>query len=229
MLHARKFTHCGFVPAQGEHARTTPVVGLLGGEVQIRFDEGDPVAAEGLEEALRGPRHEVATGVTMGGGLYFGSLQLYAATTLPGFCRLAAHGEKGAGVTRIAKGGDAPAILGDASLAYLVHVQTRHGDSPDEKEWEWTVHAFGDRGPRLAEQLAATVRTWDRDVRDGGDPVLTVHPAGTPDHRLPRGDILDKSHCRLVLQWPGRDVLLRAPAPGSRLPAPVERGRKMVR
>ncbi|WP_326593401.1 hypothetical protein [Streptomyces sp. NBC_01294] len=46
VLHARKFTHCGFVPAQGEHARTTPVVDLLGGELQVRFDDGDPRAVE---------------------------------------------------------------------------------------------------------------------------------------------------------------------------------------
>ncbi|MER6447221.1 methyltransferase, FxLD system [Streptomyces venezuelae] len=215
VLHARKFTHCGFVPAQGEHARTAPSVDLLGGELRVRFEDGGSLSVAGLEEALRGPRHEVATGVTMGHGCYFGTLQLYAATTLPGFCRLTAHVEKGTGVTRIAKGGDAPAILGDASLAYLVHVQTRHGDSPAEQEWEWVTHAFGDQGPRLAERLADTVRAWDRDVRDGADPVLTVHPAGTPDHLLPPGDVLDKRLCRLVLRWPGRDV---------RLPAPVELG-----
>ncbi|MGW7439859.1 methyltransferase, FxLD system [Streptomyces sp. NPDC054849] len=229
VLYGRRFTHCGFVPAQGEHARTTPVVDLLGGRLQVRFDDGHPVAVEGVEEALCGPRHEVATGVTMGSGFYFGSLQLYAATTLPGFCRLAAHGEKGAGSTRIAKGGDAPAILGGASLAYLVHVQTRqHGDGPAEQEWEWVVDAFGAQGPQLAEQLAATVRTWDREVRGGADPVLTVHPADTPDHRLPPGDVLDKRLCRLVVQWPGRDAVLPAPgpwlpAPGSRLPAPGSR------
>ncbi|WP_326593356.1 hypothetical protein [Streptomyces sp. NBC_01294] len=150
--------------------------------------------------------------MTMGGGFSFGSLQLYAATTLPGFCRLAAHVEKGTGATRIAKGSDAPAILGDGSLACLVHVQTRNGDSPAEQEWEWRVDAFGDRGARLAARLAATVRTWDRDVRGGADPGLSVHPAGTPDHRLPPGDVLDKAHCRLVLRWPGRG----RPPPGSR-------------
>ncbi|MET8249343.1 methyltransferase, FxLD system [Streptomyces sp. NPDC005202] len=218
VLHARKFTHCGFVRDQGEHARTTPVVDLLGGELQLRFEDGDAAPTEGLEEALRGPRHEVATGVTMGASFYFGSLQLYAATTLPGFCRLVAHREKGTGVTQLANGSNAPAILGDASLAYLIHVQTRHGDSPAEKEWEWIVHAFGEQGPQLAEQLAATVRAWDRDVRNddgkGTDPVLTVHPASTPDRLLPAGDVLDKRHCRLVFQWPGRDALL---------PAPVER------
>ena len=212
VLHAQGFTHCGFVLAQGEHARTAPVEDLLDGELQIRFGDGDPASVEGLEEALRGPRHEVATGVTMGSGFYFGSLQLYAATTLRGFCRLAAYRDKGTGVTQIAKGADAPAILGDASLAHLIHVQTRHGDAPEEKEWEWVVHAFGDQGPQLAEQLVTAVRSWDRDVRDGSDPVLTAHPAGTPDHLLPAGDVLDKQLCRLVFQWPGRDARLPAPA-----------------
>lgn len=211
VLHARKFTHCGFVRAQGEHARNAPVVDLLGGELQIRFEDNAPASTQGLEEALRGPRHEVATGVTMGPNFYFGSLQLYAATTLASFCRLAAYRDKGTGVTEIAKDGDAPAILGDAGLAYLIHVQTRHGDSPAEKEWEWFVHAFGEQGPQLAEQLAATVRAWDRDVRDGADPVLTVHPADTPDRLLPAGDVLDKPLSRLVFQWPGRDGLLPAP------------------
>ncbi|MFD7486982.1 hypothetical protein [Streptomyces mirabilis] len=152
--------------------------------------------------------------MTIGPGFYFGSLQLYAATTLPSFCRLAAYKDKGTDVTGIAQDSDAPAILGDGSLAYLIHVQTRHGDSPAEKEWEFFVHAFGDQGPQLAEQLAATARTWDRNVRDGAKPVLTVHPAGTPDRQLPAGDVLDKPLSRLVFQWPGRNTLL---------PAPVER------
>ncbi|MFF1602436.1 methyltransferase, FxLD system [Streptomyces mirabilis] len=214
VLHARKFTHCGFIRAQGEHARTTPVVDLLNGELRIRFEDNALASTEGLEESLRGPRHEVATGVTMGPGFYFGSLQLYAATTLPSFCRLAAYRDKGTGVTEIAQNGDAPTILGDASLAYLIHIQTRHGDSPAEKEWEFLVHAFGEQGPQLAEQLAATARAWDRNVRDGATPILTVHPNDTPDRLLPAGDILDKPLSRLVFQWPGRNTLL---------PAPVER------
>ncbi|MFF2205230.1 methyltransferase, FxLD system [Streptomyces sp. NPDC058145] len=219
VLHARHFTYCGFVRDQGQQARTIPVVSLLNDGLTLRFEHGPAADTDGLEEALRGERHEIATGVTMEAGAYFGSLQLYAATTLPGFCRLAAQQDPDQGVAGIAKGRDAPAVLGDASLAYLVSIQTKDGKRREDKEWEWVVHAFGEQGPQLADQLAVTVRAWDRHVRADdnskhADPVLTVHPAGTPDDLLPAGDVLDKEHCRLVVRWPGRDALL---------PRPVER------
>lgn len=216
VLVAEKFTHCGFVRAQGAHARAAAVADLLDGQLQLRFEDGPAGSAEGLEEALRGRRHEISTGVTMGPGFYFGSLQLYAATTLPGFCRLAVAADQESSVVEIATGSDAPAVLSGASLAYLTYMQSRHSE---EREWEWYVHAFGDQGPALGEKLAEAVRAWDRNVRgDGGassDPAVTVHPAGTPDHRLPPGDVVDKNHCRVVVQWPGRDALL---------PSPVDRG-----
>ncbi|MFG2569265.1 methyltransferase, FxLD system [Streptomyces sp. NPDC048567] len=211
VLHARRFTYCGFVRDQGRQARSAPAVPLLGGALTLRFDEGAAAGTDGVEDALRGPRHEVATGVTMGAGagVYFGSLQLYAATTLPGFCRLRVHEDTE--IVAVAEGRDAPAVLGDASLAYLVHLPARGGG------WEWVVHAFGAEGPRLAELVAATVRAWDRHIRAAdddrhADPVLTVHPAGTPDHLLPAGDVLDKASSRLVFRWPGRDGRLPGPA-----------------
>ncbi|EST36580.1 hypothetical protein M878_01450 [Streptomyces roseochromogenus subsp. oscitans DS 12.976] len=52
-LHAQKFTHCGFVRDQGQDVRTTPVLDLLGGELQLRFDNGDAARTEGLEEAFQ--------------------------------------------------------------------------------------------------------------------------------------------------------------------------------
>ncbi|MFJ8547181.1 methyltransferase, FxLD system [Streptomyces sp. NPDC093586] len=219
VLHARRFTYCGFVRDQGQQARPAPVVPLLDGALALRFDDGSAVGTQGLEEALRGRRHEVATGVTMGANSYFGSLQLFAATTLSGFCRLAVHQESAEAVTGIAKDRDAPAILGEASLAYLIHVQTKDSDRREDKGWEWFAYAFGEQGPELAERLVATVLAWDRHIRaeandEHADPVLTVHPAGTPDDALPAGDVLDKVNCRMVFRWPGRDVVL---------PGPVER------
>ncbi|MFE9459633.1 methyltransferase, FxLD system [Streptomyces californicus] len=217
VLHARRFTYCGFVRDQGQQARPAPVVPLLDGALTLRFDDGPAADARGLEEALRGRRHEAATGVIMrGANSYFGSLQLYAATTTTGFCRLAAHQESAAEATGITKDRDAPAIIGDASLAYLIHVRSKDGDHPADKEWEWIAYAFGEQGPALAERLVATVRSWDRHIRaedndEHADPVLTAHPAGTPDDALPAGDVLDKINCRLVFRWPGRDVALPGP------------------
>ncbi|WP_206311087.1 methyltransferase, FxLD system [Streptomyces sp. A1499] len=219
VLHARRFTYCGFVRDQGQQARPAPVVPLLDGALALRCDDGPAVGTQGLEEALRGRRHEVATGVTMrAANSYFGSLQLFAATTLSGFCRLAVHQESAEAVTGIAKDCDAPAILGEASLACLIHVQ-KDSDRREDKKWEWFAYAFGEQGPELAERLVATVLAWDRHIRaeandEHADPVLTVHPAGTPDDALPAGYVLDKVNCRMVFRWPGRDVVL---------PGPVER------
>ncbi|MFI5857392.1 methyltransferase, FxLD system [Streptomyces parvulus] len=220
VLRARGFTYCGFVRDQGQQGRPAPVVPVLDGALALRFDDGPVAGTAGLEEALRGRRHEVATGVTMrAANSYFGSLQLFAATTLAGFCRLASHQESAEAVTGIAKDRDAPAILGGSSLAYLIHVQTKDAARREDTEWEWFAYAFGEQGPALAEQLVATVVAWDRHIRaednDGhADPILTVHPAGTPDGALPAGDVLDKVHSRLVFRWPGRDAAL---------PRPVER------
>ncbi|MFF3394770.1 methyltransferase, FxLD system [Streptomyces sp. NPDC002669] len=216
VLLARRFTHCGFVPAQGMHARSTPTVSLLDGRLRIRFEDGPAPGMEGLEEwleeALRGRRYEIATGVTTGPGSSFDSLQLYLATTVPGFCRLAIPAGQETSAVLITPGSNAPAVLGDASLAYLTYVQIRPGEAGEEQEWEWYVHAFGDQGPAVGEKLADTVRAWDRDVRGddrrNADPAVTVHPAKTPDHRLPSGDVVDKPHCRIVVRWPGRDALL---------------------
>ncbi|MFF3085903.1 hypothetical protein ACFVRB_12745 [Streptomyces nojiriensis] len=106
-----------------------------------------------------------------------------------------------------------------------LNIQPKDGDRPQDKEWEWTVHAFGEQGPDLAEQPDGTVRAWDRHVRADdntvhADPVLTVHPAGTPDDLLPAGDILDKDLCRLVFRWPGRT---RPPPGSSRCPRQARR------
>lgn len=141
--------------SMGTVRRAQAVAGLTSG---ASAHAGEPTPCIGFRRQRartgRGPdgqRRGVETGrfagVTMGAGVYFGSLQLYAATTLPTFCRLATHQD--AGVTGMVKDRDTPAILGDGSLAYLMHVQTRYGERPEGMEWEWFVHAFGEQGPQL--------------------------------------------------------------------------------
>lgn len=198
-LRAEHWTFCGFVRDRGAAARTTPAAELADGEVTLRWEDGAPGDASGLEDALRRPRHELGTGVVLPGKTSFETLQIYAATTLPGFCRLTApEGSK------FVAQQDAAAMMADGSLAYLVCVQIHKAATPADSRWEFFIHAYGPAAQDLAERFAACVRDWDRNVRGSGYPSLTVHPAGTPGGQLPPGDVLDKPASRLVFQWPGR-------------------------
>ncbi|GLW18048.1 hypothetical protein Stsp01_47910 [Streptomyces sp. NBRC 13847] len=205
VLHARDWTYCGFVRDRGATARATPTLSLADGELHLRHEDGTAPDAAGVEDALRGPRHEVRTGVTVAGRESFETLQLYAATTLPGFCRLALDRSRDTGLAAVPRGADAAATVEDGSLAYLTHVLVQDGETAEERRSEFVVHAFGPAGASLAERMAACVRAWDRQVRGSGYPQLTVHPAGTPDHALPTGHLLDKACSRLVFRWPGHE------------------------
>ena len=201
VLYARKFTFCGFVRDLGNGSRTTPVTDLRGGELQLRFEEGEPADVTGIEEALRGARHELPTGVTVAGNESFETLQLYVATTLPGFCRLALDRAKDTGIAAVPRGDGAATMIGGGSLAYLTHVLVNDADPSEERRSEFIAHAYGPNGTLLAERLAAAVRSWDLRVRGHGYPQLAVYPAGTDLGEPSEGLVLDKRHSRLVFDW----------------------------
>ncbi|MFD3842470.1 methyltransferase, FxLD system [Streptomyces sp. NPDC058642] len=197
------WTYCGFIRDRGSAARTTTVD--LPGALQLRFADGIPANTAGLDQAVQGPRHELATGVHVAGGESFETLQLLLATTLDGFCRLAVNRERDGGLASVSRGADADALVREGSLAYLSHVLVQDGDTPADRRSEFIVHAFGPAGERLAQRMAARVRDWDSTVRSTGYPHLTVHPAGTADQDLPAGHVLDKPDSRLVFHWPALD------------------------
>lgn len=199
VLHCEHWTYCGFVRDRGAAARTAPAVPLADGKVTVRWEDGTPADTAGLDEALRGPRHERSTGLVVRGIFNFETLQVYAATTLPGFCRLSAP--KGSPVVAQQ---DAAAILADGSLAYLTYRKVKDAPEPADRMTEFFIHAYGPAAEEVAERFAECVRVWDREVRESGYPPMTLHPAATPDDQLPPGDVLDKPSARLVLQWPGR-------------------------
>lgn len=199
VLHCEHWTYCGFVRDRGAAARTAPAVHLADGEVIVRWEDGEPGDTAGLEEALHGPRHELTTGLVVRGTFNFETLQVYAATTLPGFCRLTAP----QGSTLVAQQ-DAAAMLSDGSFAYLTHRKVKDAPDPADHLTEFFIHGYGPAADELAKRFADCVRTWDRKVREIGYPPMTVHPADTPDEQLPAGDMLDKPSARLVFQWPGR-------------------------
>jgi protein-L-isoaspartate(D-aspartate) O-methyltransferase len=197
VLHAEHWTYCGFVRDRGSAARTAPTVDLADGAVTVRWEDGTPAETAGVEEALRGPRLELATGVVVGNTFSFDSLQVYAATTLSGFCRLT-PADRSTLVTQR----EAAAVLADGSLAYLTHHQVKDAPKPVNRLIEFVIHAYGPAAEELANNFAECVRTWDQQVRESGYPAMTVHPAGTPDGQLPPGAVLDKPASRLVLPWP---------------------------
>ncbi|GAA2255670.1 hypothetical protein GCM10010430_44360 [Kitasatospora cystarginea] len=204
-LVARDWTYCGFIRDAGSLARTALQTELAGGELRLRFEDGPAGDATGLEEAMRGTRYERSTGVTVGRGESFATLQIYLASVLHqyGFCRLARDSTLDTGVAEFPASFPAPALLGDASLAYLTYIPVAPGTAP-EGTVEFTAHAYGPEGPALAQRLADAVRAWDRHARTSY-PQLTVHPAAMADTDLPAGHLLDKSASRLVFQWSADD------------------------
>ncbi|MFD3844233.1 methyltransferase, FxLD system, partial [Streptomyces sp. NPDC058642] len=198
------WTYCGFIRDRGAAARTTPTVDLPGA-LQLRFADGIPADTAGLDQAVQGPRHELATGVHVADGESFETLQLLLATTLDGFCRLAVNEGRDGGLATVPRGADAAALMSEGSVAYLTHALVQDGNTPAERLSEFIVHAFGPTGEGLAQRMAARVRDWDSAVRGAGYPHLTVHPAGTADQDLPAGHVLDKPDSRLVFHWPALD------------------------
>ncbi|MEU5136870.1 methyltransferase, FxLD system [Streptomyces californicus] len=208
VLHAEHWTYCGFVRDRGTAARTVPTATFAAGEVTVRWELGTAGDTTGLEEALGGERYELSTGLVVAGQFNFETLQLFAATTMDGFCRLSVP----AG-SEIVTQQDAAAIVADGSLAYLTHTKITEGPDPADRRSEFFIHAYGPAGPALAERFASCVRTWDREVRESWYPALSIHPAGTPDDQLPPGDRVDAPACRMVFDWPGRGTRAPLPAP----------------
>ena len=125
----------------------------------------------------------------------------HSTTAAPGFCRLSTNwgtDDPDTAHLELPKGADAAAVVRGGSLAYLTHVKIREETESSKAMWEFVVHAFGPRARALADVLAEQVRAWDRDVRHGDGPRLTVHTAGTPDAELPAGHVLRKPHSCLV-------------------------------
>ncbi|MET9805498.1 methyltransferase, FxLD system [Streptomyces halstedii] len=199
ILHAEHWTYCGFVRDRGAAARTVPTAALADGEVTVRWELGTAGDTSGLEEALSGERHELSTGVVVAGQFSFETLQVLAATTLTGYCRLTVAPGSG-----LVAQEDAAAIVADGALAYLTQVKISDGPERADRRYEFRIHSYGPAGLELAERFATCVRTWDREVRESGYPSLSVHPAGTPADRLQPGDPIDTPACRMIFGWPGR-------------------------
>ena len=197
-LVSRSRVVCGFVPIRGEGAgpgRSIPL--SYEPRVELWCDEEPVIGGAGLAGVLDEPRAEVWTGVTVGLNESFSDQDLWLATTLPGYCPLMADAEAlSAGIVDLAWPYGSPAFVRGRTFAY--RPRNRAADKEGTR-FEFGAVAHGpDRAwaaPHLAEQIVA----WDQAGRPA--PVLSVHPAGSPDAALPKGFVLDKRHTRLVISW----------------------------
>lgn len=188
---------CGFVAMQGAGANREQLVPLRGSKAVLRFDDGWPgQQVPELDGVLDTPRAEAWSGVTIGGMESFETLQLWLATTFPGFGKLRADADQRA----VLVDGDnmwfdSAAVAGD-SFAYLTTRRVEAGVS------EFGAHGFGPNAAELAEAMAEQVRVWDRKQREGVGPTFAVWPLDTPDERLPNGLVVNKRHHRVTISWP---------------------------
>ena len=199
-LVAQSMLMCGFVPMQGAGNIPEQRVPLAGDVVVVRLDdETTNVDANALAEAIRGPRSEVWSGVTMPGGVSFETLLLWLTGQPVPYGRLFTDRDR---ATDLFDGVVAPfapispAFLTTDSLAYLV---LRKLDTTIS-EWEFGAHGFGPHATTVATRMCDAIRAWDRHAPD---PQIVVHPGA--DALVP-GDgatrlVIRRRHTTIAITW----------------------------
>ncbi|OIJ97766.1 methyltransferase, FxLD system [Streptomyces sp. MUSC 14] len=189
---------CGFVAMRGDGAHNAQQFTLPGDEgVTLRFDDGVPVDPQLLIGALDTPRVETWTGVTVASNEPIGTLQMYVATMVPGYCNMYIDPDRDTGKVGPTNLNFSLVAVDGPNFAYVV---VRRSD--DRKSAEFGVHAFGPDGEGAAHRLADAIRTWGKDHRGGPAPCIALYPAGTADDRISGDRIIDKHHRRISISWP---------------------------
>lgn len=199
-LVSRSTGPAGFVPMQGAGRnlrRWSAPVDESG--AFLWGDEAADLDRAALAGVLATERHEAWTGVTFQRGEPITGPELWLAAD-PELCWLKATKDTvDQGLVNGTWKMNIAALASGGSLAYRARLRPVDDEGT---AYEYGAYGHGPHGAELAERLAGHIRTWDRDHRAGPGPVLTVHPAGTPDGDLPRGHVLPKRHTSMVLSWP---------------------------
>lgn len=191
---------CGFVPMQGADEHHTQVLLPTGTEeIGLKFDDEVMGNPSDLDNAVKTPRSETWTGVTMGMQEPFDSLQMWLATRLDGFCTMTVRDDLDTGIVGPANKWFSMATVDGNSFGY---VTWRRLETPEGKRLEFGVHALGPQAPELAETIADHVRAWDREQRGADGPTFAAYPASTPDDLLSGERVVNKRHSRITISWP---------------------------
>ncbi|NEA30381.1 methyltransferase, FxLD system [Streptomyces sp. SID13031] len=197
-LESRSMTVCGFVDMQGAGANEERYVSLHRGLVSLSFDEDQQSEPIPPERVLDQPKATVWSGVLMNREEPLSDLDLWLATTLPGYCVLSAEPralKKGI-VAPVPRWG-ASAMASADSLGYLTA-----RPAPDPDFVELGANAHGPAAQDFARLLADQVSSWNANLRGGPGPSVQIHPGDYPTEQLPPGLHLRKRHNQLTLSWP---------------------------
>ncbi|MDX6743616.1 methyltransferase, FxLD system [Actinocorallia sp. A-T 12471] len=200
-LTSRSMITCGFLAMRGIDARDEPVLTLATG-VNLLLNEGGTAAAEPMSDALTQPSTRTRSGVTVRSGQPFQDLDLWLATTSPGFCRIIAAPDAVTSdlVTPAFRWGGAALTNSTDSFAYLTirPAEPENANTSDGRPtFELGVRAHGPDSDALTQVLLDQIRRWDDEHRDS-IPRIDAHlkPA-----QPVAGTIIDKPHSVLAVTW----------------------------
>jgi len=132
--------------------------------------------------------------VLIGDGEPAEHLDLWLATTSSGFSRLIAGPRaRESGLVTPALRWAGAARSDGSTFAYLAVRPRRSGTA------ELGVISHGPRSGHLAAQTAEQLHIWN--CQRPTQPVITAHPARTPDDHLPQGHRINKPRTRLTITW----------------------------
>jgi protein-L-isoaspartate(D-aspartate) O-methyltransferase len=208
-LVSRSSELCGFVRMRGAGRHSDASVFLLDGEIRIDLDEfpadaADPDGlAEVLEAALLTPRAEAWSGVVVGRREPWDSLSLWLATVYEDFGAVGVNVELTTRLVEPALRVDNPAVLGPGHDGFAYLAVRPFGE--DGASVEFGAHAYGPDADAMAAGFAGRIAVWDRELRRGPGPTISVWPVGTP---MPDADrVIAKKHVKVALDWPrGPDI-----------------------
>lgn len=180
---------CTLVPMTGE------------GNVRLETFSEQDVDREAIPTVLDQPQAKVYTGVKFRQGDPWQWLYLYLACVLPnGLSRMPGSRP---GFTPHFGWGSMAALEGD-TLAYLT---VREGEDEHGRFWEVGVIGHGSRAADLADQVATEIGDWDRGWGNNAPEPGFRMVVGDARDRLQAVDprfVIDKTHSRLVVDWPRR-------------------------
>lgn len=169
------------------------------GNVRLETFSEQNVDRDAIRTVLDQPQAKIYSGVKFRQGDPWEWLYLYLAAVLPnGLSRMPGSRP---GFTPHFGWGSMAALDGD-TLAYLT---IREGADDHGRYWEIGVIGHGPRAAHLADQVASEISDWNRGWGNTAPPPSFRMAVGDAREQLQAAEprfVIDKTHSRLVVDWP---------------------------